>query len=142
MPDYANGKIYKLVCNNTGKIYIGSTCQSKLSQRLGEHRRAFNKNLCISSKQIIEGGNYNIVLIEKYPCASNDELLKRERYYIDNLECTNKNLPCRTKMEYKKDNRLKLAEKEKQRRLNNLEEERKKDRDWNEKKSKNKLCMW
>jgi predicted GIY-YIG superfamily endonuclease len=34
--DYSKGKIYKIVCNKTGLVYIGSTCRS-LEQRLKEH---------------------------------------------------------------------------------------------------------
>jgi hypothetical protein len=31
--DYSRGKIYKLECLTTGKVYIGSTIQKYLSQR-------------------------------------------------------------------------------------------------------------
>ena len=34
--DYSQGKIYKIVCNKTGLVYIGSTCRS-LDERLKEH---------------------------------------------------------------------------------------------------------
>ena len=35
--DYSKGKIYKIVCNTTGLVYIGSTCKSRLCQRLSGH---------------------------------------------------------------------------------------------------------
>ena len=38
MPDYKKGQIYRIVCNITGKIYVGSTTQS-LSCRLAAHIR-------------------------------------------------------------------------------------------------------
>ena len=37
MIDYSKGKIYKIVCNNTGLIYIGSTCEPTLARRLAKH---------------------------------------------------------------------------------------------------------
>jgi predicted GIY-YIG superfamily endonuclease len=36
MPNYQNSKIYKIRCNTTGLVYIGSTTQS-LKQRLDQH---------------------------------------------------------------------------------------------------------
>ena len=41
MNKYQNAKIYKIVCNITNKIYIGSTCEPKLSRRLAGHRSQF-----------------------------------------------------------------------------------------------------
>jgi hypothetical protein len=35
-----------------------------------------------------------IVLIENYPCDSKNELHARERYYVNNIDCVNKNKPC------------------------------------------------
>ena len=105
MVDYSKGKIYKIVCNKTGKIYIGSTT-SELSKRLSEHKRAYkwskkNKNYKnMTSYKIIEGNNFNIILIEEVNCKSKEELLKRERFYIENIECVNKIYPLRTKKEY------------------------------------------
>ena len=40
MPDYSNGKVYKLVCDTTQKIYIGSTTL-RLCQRLAQHKIDF-----------------------------------------------------------------------------------------------------
>eukprot|EP01050_Picozoa_sp_SAG11_P027380 SAG11_NODE_6909_length_1227_cov_20.484043_1_plen_39_part_01 len=37
MVNYKNGKIYKIQCFVTNKIYIGSTSQLYLSQRLKDH---------------------------------------------------------------------------------------------------------
>jgi hypothetical protein len=39
MVNYELAKIYKIVCNKTGMVYIGSTCQRLLSQRLSGHVR-------------------------------------------------------------------------------------------------------
>lgn len=89
MIKYDLGKIYKIVCNITGEIYIGSTIQT-LALRLATHKH-YN-NTC-TSKQIIERGDYSIELIENYPCNNRDELHARERYYIDTLTCINNNKP-------------------------------------------------
>lgn len=103
MPNYANGKIYKIACKSTGLIYIGSTTNAYLCNRLGQHTHRFrNQHLTqYTSSQIIANGNYFIELIELVPCSDKDELTKRERYWIDNLECVNKQLPTRTKKEYR-----------------------------------------
>ena len=46
----------------------------------------------ISSFKCFEGENiYNIILLENFPCNNKNELLKREGYYIKNLDCVNKN---------------------------------------------------
>ena len=99
MIDYQKSKIYKIVCNNTGKQYIGSTSRKFLSYRLQDHKRDFERGTKITSKEIIAGGNYDIILIENYPCNSKDELHKRERHFIETLECVNKCVPTRTKKE-------------------------------------------
>ena len=64
MPDYSKSKIYKIICNITGLVYIGSTCQT-LTQRLQDHLRCYRRVLnkkChyVSSFKIIENGNYDI----------------------------------------------------------------------------------
>ena len=42
MVNYQLGKIYKLVDNTNGNIYIGSTCLPYLSSRLAGHTTANN----------------------------------------------------------------------------------------------------
>tara|TARA_R110002012_G_scaffold157910_2_gene319194 strand:+ start:177 stop:512 length:336 start_codon:yes stop_codon:yes gene_type:complete len=93
MPDYQKGKIYKLVSDHTDEIYIGSTCQL-LCHRLSGHARDFRKgkNKCTcrnmfesAKKNMFELGKVKIVLIENVPCDSKEELLKKQRYYIDTM---------------------------------------------------------
>ena len=120
MPDYKKGQIYRIVCNITGKIYVGSTIQS-LSCRLTEHRSQYKKfkegetvkKKYVTSFQIIEQGNYEIVLIEKFPCESKTELHRRERHFIENLQCVNKVIPTRTYKEWCVDNKEKIVEQDK-----------------------------
>ena len=95
MPDYQLGKIYKIECNVTGKVYIGSTCEPILARRLASHVGHYKCYLkgtypYVSSFDILQSGNYDIVLIESYPCNSKDELHARERYYTNNIDCINK----------------------------------------------------
>lgn len=95
MERYQHGKIYKIVCNITDKVYIGSTCKKLLSQRLAEHVQSFkrwengNKKGGITSFQILQGNDYYIELIELVSCTSKDELLMRERFHIKNNDCVN-----------------------------------------------------
>jgi hypothetical protein len=47
MVNYSLGKIYKIVCNTTGKVYIGSSCCPRLCRRLTKHREDYNRFLNI-----------------------------------------------------------------------------------------------
>jgi hypothetical protein len=108
MPDYANGKIYKIVCNITGDQYIGATTQ-KLSQRLTCHVSKKNTDKKCKSKDIILRGDYQIVLIENYSCNNKEELERKEREYIESNTCVNKFIPTRTPKEYREDHKEKYA---------------------------------
>ncbi len=95
MPDYKNAKIYKIVDNTNGNIYVGSTTKQYLCSRLAEHKADMKRyeegtlNL-ISSSQIIKNGDYSMVLIESFPCETKDQLRYRERYWTDNTpNCIN-----------------------------------------------------
>ena len=134
MPDYKQGKIYKIVCNVTGKVYIGSTIET-LARRLAGHRTAYKtfkegKSTNVTAYQIIEQGNYDIVLIETCPCESKDELHKRERYFIESLDCVNKIIPTRTKKEYIQENIEKIRERRKQYCLENIEKITERRKQW------------
>ena len=100
---YANGRIYRIVCGDL--TYIGSTCQ-QLSKRISDHRKTYkmwakdpSKYGNMSSFRLFEVGEPEIFLIEDYPCERNEQLLARERHYIETLECVNKNIPGRTEKE-------------------------------------------
>jgi len=118
MPNYSQSKIYTLVCWTTGKIYIGSTTQS-LEQRLCDHRISKRKDY--SSKKIIKNNNFEIILIENFPCNSKKELEFREGLYIRNNPCVNIKIAGRTRKEYYQDNRDKFLENRKQYHINNRE---------------------
>ena len=125
--NYQNGKIYKIVCNITNKIYVGSTCKPRLCDRLGQHRGKYKEYLKglhknrYTSFDVIQGGDYSIVLLELCPCENKEELLKKEREYIESLECVNKCIPGRSMREYQKANVEKIKEYKKEYYQNNKE---------------------
>ena len=97
-PNYLNGKIYKMTCELTNKIYIGSTTQN-LKYRLSHHKTKHNSTM---SKSFI---NPKIELIEDFPCNSKNELHLKEAEYIRNLNCVNRSIPLRTQKEWIEDNK-------------------------------------
>ena len=90
MPNYQNGKIYKLVSNISNDIYIGSTV-NKLSHRLNAHKNKANQ--CVSKQLFANNAVIQIILIESFPCINKSELTAREHHYITTLVCINKCIP-------------------------------------------------
>jgi len=109
MCEYLNGKIYKLVCEITGEVYIGSTRLS-LEDRLKKH---LEKGNCCS-KQIIDRNKYYIEQLEAYPCNSKQELERKEGEYQQAFKCININIAGRTRLEYYQDNKEKINKTDKQ----------------------------
>jgi len=107
MPDYQKSKIYRVVCSETGKQYIGSTVQP-LYKRLHQHK---TKNNFCSSNSLI---NPEIFLIENVCCNSKEELLSIERKFIETMDCINKRVPNRTKKQHYKDNKEEINKKAKE----------------------------
>lgn len=111
MIDYSLGKIYKIVGN--GLIYVGSSCRPLLSQRLATHKYGYKswlggKGDKITSFECITDPECYIELLELCPSSCIDELKKCEAKWIRELECVNKCMPCRTKKEYREDNKDKI----------------------------------
>ena len=89
--DYSLGKIYKIVCNQTGKVYIGQTCKQEIKQRIRKHKSQYREFLnqklnYRTSFEILKNNDYKYELIEEYPCENNKELMERERFWINNIE--------------------------------------------------------
>lgn len=106
MPNYQNGKIYKLVSDMTDKVYYGSTTQ-RLCNRKAKHICNYNlykkgKYKYLTSFEIVKYDSCQIILCENYPCDSVEKLRAREREYIESNTCINKAIPNRTKKEYSK----------------------------------------
>ena len=102
MVNYQNVKIYKIT--GGGLTYIGSTTL-KLNQRMAHHKSDHKHHSGYGTKNITSYGVFehpdvSMTLIEKYPCNDKEELLARERYWIENSECVNKIIPTRTHKEY------------------------------------------
>jgi hypothetical protein len=115
MPNYQKGKIYKIYSYiNPEKCYIGSTCQT-LEKRFNSHKypqqlRSKTSLWILFEEYGIE--NCCIELIENYACNNLYELLRREGYYIQKLDCVNKIVAGRTKEEYSKTEQYKQKKSE------------------------------
>jgi len=100
------GNIYKIICLDTNKIYIGSTTQN-LNSRLKQHIWFYNqflrgKKQYYSSFEIIKNNNYDIRLIEVCPV---EHMKIKEKFYIKMLlNVVNNNIPNRSLKEYYLDN--------------------------------------
>jgi hypothetical protein len=115
MPDFKNGKIYEIVCNKTGWVYVGSTAEKRFSSRMSKHRADFKmwkngtrKSPCKSSL-IIDNGDYTERVIEYYECTDKIELMKRETHWYHIYKEThgellvNKQVPYYTTSESRKE---------------------------------------
>ena len=106
MVNYANGKIYKIT--GGGLTYIGSTTQP-LYKRYSGHKLCKtyfdkgDKSRSCSSSQILAFDDCCITLIEDFPCERKEQLLARERYYYDLMDCVNKCKPKATSEEIRLD---------------------------------------
>lgn len=121
--DYANTVIYKIVCldEDVKDLYIGSTCD--FANRRSKHKSACNNpndkayNLKVYSFIRMNGGwqNWNMLIVEHFPCDNKVQKLERERYWIERLGGTlNCQLPNRSDKEssanYRKNNSDKRKE--------------------------------
>ena len=59
--------------------------------------------------------NCHIVLLETCPCGSVDELRAIESRHIRSTQCVNKNIPNRTRQQYRVDNKEKISSEKKER---------------------------
>ena len=87
MVNYGNGKIYRIISNETEIIYIGSTTQP-LTKRMAHHKTLMK----CSSAEILQYPDADIILIENYSCNSKEELKSREQYHIDDYRANGFNV--------------------------------------------------
>tara|TARA_R110000782_G_scaffold241853_1_gene328304 strand:- start:31 stop:579 length:549 start_codon:yes stop_codon:yes gene_type:complete len=136
MVNYNNGKIYKIECDTTGLIYVGSTTKQYLSQRLVQHRNCFNywkrdnTKPYYTSFKVFENNNFTIVLLESANCNTIDELKARERFYIQSLVCVNKCIPLQTLQEYNEVHKEHITERNKEYYVANKEQIADKNKEW------------
>lgn len=88
MSKYAEGKIYKIISDQTDMIYVGSTSEKYLSSRLNRHRSNYKGYLVgkynyVTSFEILKYDDAKIILLELYPCQCREQLLAKEQSYID-----------------------------------------------------------
>ena len=101
------GLIYKLVCNKTQLTYFGSTKENYLCIRLAKHRNNYKRYLSghsgfCNSFKVLEHDCYTVTIVKELSGDdTNEDLLNYERYYIENFYCVNKNIPNRSKDEYR-----------------------------------------
>lgn len=128
--DYSKTIIYKICCKDTSinDIYVGHTTQ--LIKRRSCHKmRCTDENSKYHNIYVYEfirkhGGwnNWEIIQIEECNCKNQEEALKRERFWLDELKASlNKVLPTRDKKEYTNDNKEHLSNKLKEWRKKNEE---------------------
>ena len=127
MPNYRNTKIYIIRSPNTENVYIGATVES-LSTRFSKHNYKFrNGTNETKAREVLKHGGAYIELLESFPCDNVDESRAREKYWIRQFDGqrVNKQIPGRTSAEwhqehkqekaeydkeYRRDNKLKIAE--------------------------------
>jgi len=116
MPDYSKSVIYKIYDNTNGDTYYGSTC-NELRYRIRQHKwKAFSKTEphITWSRSIILNGDYSYNVVEKYPCENKQQLHTRERWWIENNNCVNKQIPTRTRKERVEANKDTIMKKNKE----------------------------
>lgn len=103
------GYIYKIISNQTDKIYIGSTIRD-LNERMREHKNKYkqylNDKYCyVTSYDIVKFDDAKIELIKEVIFSDRKELNKIEGEYIKSTEnATNKRVEGRTVKEYHQNN--------------------------------------
>jgi len=110
-----NGKIYCIRSFKTDLIYIGSTCETRLSARFCKHTASYRRYLngtyhYITSFDIIKFGDAYIELILECADVTKDELHKIEGEHIRKNNCINKRIAGRTDKEYYEANKDKIKE--------------------------------
>jgi hypothetical protein len=100
LPDYSQAKIFKIQDVNSTKVFIGSTCQQSIKHRLKGYVSNVNKFNAGTRGSVeyvdILNGDYQISLIENFPCKCKDELSTREGKIIneywknENYDCVNR----------------------------------------------------
>ena len=98
MPDYSEGKIYRLQSLVTPHYYVGSTCKP-LHLRLTSHKVKMKHNCaCWEFFSGIGWNNVEAQLIEEYPTDTKEALLQREdeyfRAYSNDPNFLNMQRPC------------------------------------------------
>jgi hypothetical protein len=132
LANYSKTVIYKIECNcaNITDIYIGHTTSYYQRYRLhksncnNKNTKGYNYKIYTIIRENGGWENWNMIILEKYPCVNVDEARERERYWIEKYSSSlNVSIPNRSKQEYSKIYRIlhreEIAEKSKIYRSNN-----------------------
>jgi len=148
MPDYSKTVIYKLCCKNLDvkEIYVGSTCN--FTKRKGEHKKdsffEYRKNYNSKVYKFIRDNgrfeNWDMILIEEYPCENKMQKTQRERYWCEELKSElNSNVPGRSIKEsreaYRSQHRNQLCQRSKEYYESNKEKVKEYQKEYNMKNS-------
>lgn len=107
--NYSNTIIYKLCCKNPEikDIYVGHTTDFRRrkwqhkSHCNNEHSEKYNFNVYKFIRDNGNWDNWDMIMIEEYPCENKLQAERKERQYIENLNANlNYVIPSRTKGEY------------------------------------------
>jgi len=82
--NYRFGKVYKVINDVDDMVYIGSTTQKYLSQRMSNHRqcaRLDNSSLMYQHMRRVGIEHFKIVFVENVPCDHIYELASREEHW-------------------------------------------------------------
>ncbi len=108
--NYSTGKIYCIKDNISKDVYVGHTIQP-LHIRLRKHVTDYRGFMGLNNKprnfrgsaEVIFNGDYDIHLLQEYPCETRKELEKIETYWIlkmsEKFNITNKNMPSKLSMD-------------------------------------------
>ena len=124
---YKRGKIYTIRSHKTPLVYVGSTIEPLLSNRLSKHKGHYkrykngSKKYCASFDILEIDEDCYIELYEDYPCENRRLLRRREGQVIRELDCVNKVVAGRTRKEHYDENKDRLLAVSKKWRDNNPE---------------------
>ena len=83
-------------------------CQGMGRRRYGYKKHNNGANIPLTVFNILDEygvENCQIILVELFPCNSNEELEQRETEYIKNKVCVSKYVPLRTRKEWEGDSK-------------------------------------
>jgi group I intron endonuclease len=123
MCDYSNSVVYAIVCKDCEikDMYVGST--NNIDKRKICHKsNCYNVNSDHYNRKVYKfirenGGfdNFKFQILEEVCCENKQELLERERFYVECLEPSlNIEVPSRSKKEYYQDHREEKLEYQKE----------------------------
>ena len=95
---YTQAYIYGIYCNTTNELYIGSTYLTKES-RLRKHLTDLNGYIGVNKKhrnyrssfEVLFNNNYQMEIIELFPCNTKEELeIQESKHILKNRMLNNK----------------------------------------------------